>query len=139
MLRKNNFPKGFSLLEVLLSVVVLGLAIKMLASIQVTHTFRAIDLHDELTHLMEIKTRLQKALLLPPKNEKVEKDQLEHLDMSLETSAYPIDSKKSSLKDFVEQLRFLKVTGTWKLRGQKRNSSMTAIIPTPPPDPKETS
>jgi len=120
---------GFTLIEVLIAMAILTSAILITSNLELRSFLRIARDRDEIEKMFLLKQSVY-TVLLKSRNEKFKNKEIQKLEkpeLSITTVLEEINPK-SSLKDFKDKLRVVKVQGTWKQDGVPREMVLNALI-----------
>jgi len=120
---------GFTLIEVLIAMAILTSAILIVSNLELRSFLRIVRDRDEIEKIFLLKQSVYN-VLLKAQNEKFKNKNIQKLEkpeLSITTVIEEIPPK-SSLKDYKDKLRFVKVQGTWKRDGYPQEMVLTAVM-----------
>jgi prepilin-type N-terminal cleavage/methylation domain-containing protein len=120
---------GFTLIEVLIAMAILTSAILIVSNLELRSFLRIARDRDEIEKIFLLKQSVYN-VLLKAQNEKFKNKDIQKLEkpeLSITTVIEEIPPK-SSLKDYKDKLRFVKVQGTWKRDGYPQEMVLTAVM-----------
>ncbi len=127
--------EGFTLFEVLISIVVLTTTVFLLTNLQIRSFLRIESDRDLINRIYLIKKELYTALLnIPELKTKIRKD-IEEPAMRV-TTCLQVPVEKSSLYAFREKIGLVIAQGVWDREKSKRKEEMVGLIACVPDDVK---
>ena len=126
---------AFTLAEVLVATAVLASSVFVLPRLHYGSLVRVSGSAQTIERIFFVKKFLYKLWLEPPVKEKPEKHELERPQMLVVTKKHEIDPKKSSLKEFSEEIDIIEAEGSWGQDGKKINM-ISFVLKQQPPEAK---
>lgn len=120
---------GFTLIEVLIAMAILTSAILITSNLELRSFLKIARDRDEIEKMFLLKQSVY-AVLLKTQIEKFKAKEIQKLEkpeLSITTILEEINPK-SSLKEFKDKLRVVKVQGTWKRDGSPQEMILTAVM-----------
>lgn len=125
-----GIKKGFTILEVLLSMFILISCIYVLTNLQIRSIFRVLGDRDTIDRVFLVKKALYSTLYGSGKLRKPLKEIVENPKTSIKTECDTIN-KKSEAANLPENIRFLKAKGRWESNAKKREITMLSFVSLP--------
>lgn len=118
---------AFTLIEVLIALFILATTGFVLSSVQMRSFMRVKKDQQNIQRIFLIKKELYKLLLTPPESEKPVVQKLENPEMRMTSGMIEIP-KKSSLRNFKDNLRIIQTEADWKDAGLVRKEKMISFV-----------
>ena len=120
--------KGFTLLEVLISLLILVSAVSIFSSTQLRSVLRILKEKDYLERVFIVKRELINFIEQQEEKEKKQlRTEIEDPEMRVVSQIIDID-KKSSLKSFMDDIKIIKSEGVWKKFGTSYTLPLVTFI-----------
>ena len=122
---------GFTLLEVLISLLILTAAVSIFSSIQLRSILRISKEKEYLDRVFIVKDQMvgfiEKLEKKDKKVKKIFKKNIENPNIKITSQVINID-KRSSLRSFNNDIEIVKINGTWQGNGSRQNLSVVTFI-----------
>ena len=120
--------KGFTLLEVIISLLILVSAVSVFSSTQLRSVLRIFKEKEFLDRVFVVKRELIDFIeQQKEKEKKLLKTEIDDPEMRVVSQFLDID-KKSSLRDFIDDIKIIKSEGVWKNVGNSYSLSLITFV-----------
>jgi len=117
-------PDAFTIIKVLIATAVLASSVFVLSRLQFNSWLKVNLSTQTVERVFFVKKYLYQLLLAPPTKDKPEKVSLDKPELHIKTSKREIDPKKSSLKEFAQEIDIIQSQGTW---GEEQGTNKKTI------------
>ena len=118
---------AFTLIETLFAIGILAVSITILSSLQVRSVLNVLKGREEIDRIFWVKKGLYSIFLDVPEKPKPIVEDIEHLNLKVVSQVLDIE-KKSSLKDFADNVQIVQSEGRWASDLGARSIKMISFV-----------
>jgi len=119
--------KAFTLIETLFAIGILAVSITILSSLQIRSVLNVLKGKEDIDRIFWVKKALYSIFLDVPQKTKPVIETIENLDLTISSQVVDID-KKSSLKDFADNIQIIHSEGRWSTDLGARSIKMISFV-----------